>query len=768
LADALETYVQQQFGDDRDAIAAIDRLSVEVINVLLNEFVRGAGTWPYGLTDGREVELPDSFSASTTAMIAFALQLSLREVRESTLAPAVKDRPSADDKEAKTRDPKVRRRLRRVVDQFVKEIPVKPEALERQRERQGADPWFDDDGCCPPLTYSATFGWDDPLTFAWLLELLEGDTRDDARKLCRDVCDRGALLVKRVLDDPKQVLQLRRDEEVEHSFPLLRVVQLDKTISRIQGGSEDERLARSASAKEEFRARVHRLLSESQIQYSGFDPADLVFALEGLILTSPVSPEAGIVDRTFEVLRAPQEQSAYWRPQRPFKATQQGLILLPQSVEVANSLLRICASGGLDSGRYFSKYVELLDAYRRWLLGRVFRGRSQTDHGTREFVGWESEHTHRLDRIHLWQTSQVLIFMQHYAAMFRQHVARELLRLANFRPVQFAPGDAAARQHTWEAWEKSEPYRLGGPHYRVYERIRMEFIDPRSKRADGARPSYSMLLYGPPGTGKSKLAEKLSEALGYSLLTLTPSDFITSGAEGVEARAKAIFTVLNEQTDLVVLFDEIDQLLLDRESGLYRDQSDIFKLMTPGMLTKLADLAKRRSVVVILATNYFERIDRAIKRPGRFDAHYPVLPPSREPRLVHLRKMLKGLELTERQLETLADKTARFAYGELDQLEPAAKRSDKRGSALLSVLLDEIKLAPPTASLDAYVRRIEDDTSPEKPFEEFALLATIENEVGRRLRKHVQRGVLQALASDTIRDDAVRGRLKSVTKKTKR
>ncbi|HYT52567.1 MAG TPA: AAA family ATPase [Gaiellaceae bacterium] len=66
-----------------------------------------------------------------------------------------------------------------------------------------------------------------------------------------------------------------------------------------------------------------------------------------------------------------------------------------------------------------------------------------------------------------------------------------------------------------------------------------------------------MLLYGPPGTGKSTIARKLARKLGFELITVTPSDFIATGGEAVEARANAIFRVLEEQRDAVVLFDEI-------------------------------------------------------------------------------------------------------------------------------------------------------------------------------------------------------------------
>ena len=75
-----------------------------------------------------------------------------------------------------------------------------------------------------------------------------------------------------------------------------------------------------------------------------------------------------------------------------------------------------------------------------------------------------------------------------------------------------------------------------------------------------------MLLYGPPGTRKTTVAERLAKALGYDLITITPSDFVKGGESEVELRAKAIFEALEAQSEAVVLLDEIDRLLLDRDS----------------------------------------------------------------------------------------------------------------------------------------------------------------------------------------------------------
>ncbi|WLA39764.1 ATP-binding protein [Bradyrhizobium elkanii] len=141
-----------------------------------------------------------------------------------------------------------------------------------------------------------------------------------------------------------------------------------------------------------------------------------------------------------------------------------------------------------------------------------------------------------------------------------------------------------------------------------------------------------MLLYGPPGTGKVTVASSLSWALDCPLVTVTVSDFLADGQVAIEARAKDPFRMLQAQPRMVILFGEIDQFMLDRDSEYFRDQETVFQFLTPGMLTKLADLRASKSVLFVVATNYAERIDAAIKRQGRIDQHILLLPADKERR----------------------------------------------------------------------------------------------------------------------------------------
>jgi len=730
MADDLERYLETEYQADKALIERVQRLTAEVTDVFVRTFRDDSGTWPYELVNEQAPEAPAKYSFSTTAMIVFALSVALGRVRDSTLVPAATRIRRVDGDEDEMR--RIDELVARALDCLVRRSRELPTEVAKRAAKGLPEPQQN------PLTESVTFGWDDPFTLTWLLEVLADDPNPEHEAFRNDLENRGRERVQDVLADPhpiRRALQIKEDQWVSHAFPLLRTLQLGETLSRKKWGSPLCRTQNLSQVRELLFERVHLHLSESRIPDSEFDAGDLVFSLEGWIITSPVEPDLAIVDRVLEVLKESQEHTPYWRPLRPFKATGQGLVLLPQSVEIANSLLRICDSPGLAPHEYFSRAIELLKAYARWLLGRVFRGFASEDRSDNSrFVGWESEHTYKLDRIHLWQTSQALIFLEHFAAMLQRHVARNSLRLAGLVPLPMERKDSALDPDKgWAQSKNDEPLKSGpeGSPYRIYDQIEADFVKPRAV-GGRATASFSMLLYGPPGTGKTTIARRLAEALGFPLVTVTPSDFITSGGEAVEARAKAIFEVLQEQTNLVVLFDEIDHLLLDRDSLLYREQGDIFKLLTPGMLTKLNRLAELRRVVFIVATNYYERIDRAIKRPGRIDARYLVLPPDRDQRARHLAGSIPGWDVIPAQTrESIAQDTVRFTYRELTDLAIHVRKRypETEGESLGNAILSAVRALPPIITLGGYGSRLGPEAKPDavdRPWEEFALLVYLE------------------------------------------
>jgi SpoVK/Ycf46/Vps4 family AAA+-type ATPase len=254
-----------------------------------------------------------------------------------------------------------------------------------------------------------------------------------------------------------------------------------------------------------------------------------------------------------------------------------------------------------------------------------------------------------------------------------------------------------------------------------------------------------MFLYGPPGTSKTSVAEGLAGRLDLKLVTINVSDFIMLGVEAVEQRAKIIFDVLGELKNIVVLFDEIDRLITDRDSDRYLEQGDILQLMTPSMLTKLNDLRRKRKLLFVVSTNYFERIDRAIRRPGRIDQHFLISPFDQKSRVALLQNFIckfKGLgekgkdwefpSNAEMRLNSIAKLAPLLVFEELkgvfDRSTSGLGKGDIKG--LLQNLESEIHKVNPSINLESYKRKFaEMRLDPEPPFMEFFFLCFLLAEV---------------------------------------
>jgi ATPase family protein associated with various cellular activities (AAA) len=179
--------------------------------------------------------------------------------------------------------------------------------------------------------------------------------------------------------------------------------------------------------------------------------------------------------------------------------------------------------------------------------------------------------------------------------------------------------------------------------------------------------SYSMVLYGPPGTSKTTIAKRIAQSLGWPLKQFGTGSFLQKGRTGIDQAAAEIFEALRYLRDVVVLFDEVEELVGEREEQASMES----RLLTTAMLPRLQDLRDRREIVFILATNRVERIDAAIRRLGRFDIVRCVLPPSPPEQKLMLDKLVQDYNLTPEVKDyvsqhEVAEGSDNFCYGDLD------------------------------------------------------------------------------------------------------
>ncbi|MFI5305210.1 MAG: ATP-binding protein [Nitrospiria bacterium] len=138
-----------------------------------------------------------------------------------------------------------------------------------------------------------------------------------------------------------------------------------------------------------------------------------------------------------------------------------------------------------------------------------------------------------------------------------------------------------------------------------------------------------IVLYGPPGCGKTFIVRKLAEELGYKFFDVKHSDLASPYIHGSVGNIGKVFEAAKTSAPAIVFFDEISGLVPDRkhlhESSSHKEEE------INEFLLQLNDAADNH-ILVVGATNYIDRIDPAVLRPGRFDKKIYVSPPDFEAR----------------------------------------------------------------------------------------------------------------------------------------
>lgn len=146
--------------------------------------------------------------------------------------------------------------------------------------------------------------------------------------------------------------------------------------------------------------------------------------------------------------------------------------------------------------------------------------------------------------------------------------------------------------------------------------------------AKGYESILSAVLFGPPGTGKSTLPKALAKSSRAPFVEITPGDLLAKGEPLFDNRTSSVFEAVSYLRGCVILFDEFDQIILDRVNN--KKNENIFSFATGNNLTRLAELHDRfdngRSVF-ILSTNRISTLDNAAIRKGRFDTKIGIYNP---------------------------------------------------------------------------------------------------------------------------------------------
>ncbi|XP_058451998.1 mitochondrial chaperone BCS1 [Malaya genurostris] len=122
------------------------------------------------------------------------------------------------------------------------------------------------------------------------------------------------------------------------------------------------------------------------------------------------------------------------------------------------------------------------------------------------------------------------------------------------------------------------------------------------------------LLYGPPGCGKSSFITALAGEIEFGICLLNLSE------RGLtDDRLNHLMNVAPQQS--IILLEDIDAAFLSREDT--KTQKAAFeglnRVTFSGLLNCLDGVASTEARIVFMTTNYLDRLDPALIRPGRVD-----------------------------------------------------------------------------------------------------------------------------------------------------